>query len=182
MNNNVCFRVIGDRKKLSSDILELVAELEQASQNHTGLKLSIALSYGSRSEIVRAASRLADDVAAGKVFSADIDEQLFESYLDTESLPALDMVVRTSGEYRLSNFLLFQAAYSELFFEKMHWPDVTADRFVELMKEYSLRQRRFGKVAEQISNPPLAPSNQNDFATRPQFNLQPPFADNTEVN
>ena len=150
LENNIQFSVIGDRRKLSSDILDQVCGLESASASHTGLKLSIALSYGSRSEISRAAARLAEDVAAGRVFSSDVDETLFESYLDTAQLPALDMVIRTSGEFRISNFLLFQAAYAELFFEPALWPDFTSARFVELLAEFSQRQRRFGKTSEQI--------------------------------
>jgi undecaprenyl diphosphate synthase len=150
LENNIQFSVIGDRRKLSSDIFDQVCGLESASASHTGLKLSIALSYGSRSEISRAAARLAEDVAAGRVFSSDVDETLFESYLDTAQLPALDMVIRTSGEFRISNFLLFQAAYAELFFEPALWPDFTSARFVELLAEFSQRQRRFGKTSEQI--------------------------------
>jgi undecaprenyl diphosphate synthase len=150
LENNIQFSVIGDRRKLSSDILEQVCALEAASAAHTGLKLSIALSYGSRAEIARAAGRLSEDVAAGRIFASDVDESLFESYLDTARLPALDMVIRTSGEFRISNFLLFQAAYAELFFEPALWPDFTSARFVELLVEFSHRQRRFGKTSEQL--------------------------------
>lgn len=151
LDNNIRFRVIGDRRKLSSDILEQVCELEQISAHHTGLQLTIALSYGSRAEIARAAARLAEDVAAGRVFAADVDESMFESYLDTSGLPPLDMVIRTSGECRLSNFLLYQAAYAELFFEPAHWPDFDTGRFEAHLRAFSGRERRFGLTGDQMS-------------------------------
>lgn len=150
LDNNIRFRTIGDRKKLSLDILNQVERLEQDTSSHTGLQLTIALSYGSRAEIARAAARLAEDVAAGKIFAPDVDETMFESYLDTCALPALDMVIRTSGECRLSNFLLFQAAYAELFFDDLHWPDFSAQRFEEHLQAFASRHRRFGLTDEQV--------------------------------
>ena len=151
LDNNIRFRAIGDRLKLSTDILAQIDRLERDSREHTGLQLTIALSYGSQSEIARAAARLGEDIAAGKVFAADVDETVFASYLDTRDLPPLDMVIRTSGESRLSNFLLFQAAYAELFFEPRHWPDFDAQCFEDHIAAFARRQRRFGLTGEQVA-------------------------------
>lgn len=149
IKNNVQFRVIGDRRKLSMDILELISEVENDTRLNTGMFLTVALSYGSRGEIVRGVKRIIAKVQAGEVFADDIDEALFEDNLDTAGLPALDMVVRTSGEMRISNFLLWQAAYAELFFEKAYWPDFDSERFTGMLKDFSSRERRFGMTPEQ---------------------------------
>lgn len=148
LQNNIVFRVIGERRKLSSDILQQVEDLETQTAKNTGMRLTIALSYGSRAEIVRAVSRLAEEVASGKLYACDIDEETFESFLDTRGLPHLDLVIRTSGEFRLSNFLLYQAAYAELSFEQVFWPDFDTQRFCDHLREYATRERRFGKVME----------------------------------
>lgn len=152
LSNNIKFKVIGDRRKLSTDILAQLENLESLTRENTGLCLSIALSYGSRAELARAAARIAEDVSKGTIFAEDVDEQLLEQYLDTRELPPLDMVIRTSGEFRLSNFLLFQAAYAELFFDPVCWPDFSADRFTDLVREFAARQRRFGKTTEQFQD------------------------------
>jgi undecaprenyl diphosphate synthase len=148
LQNNIVFRVIGERRKLSSDILRQVEDLEVQSSSNNGMHLTIALSYGSRSEIVRAVARLAEEVASGRLYASDIDEETFESFLDTHGLPPLDLVIRTSGEFRLSNFLLYQAAYAELSFDDAFWPDFDADRFCYHLREYARRDRRFGNVKD----------------------------------
>jgi len=152
VRNNVRFRVIGDRRKLSSDILSLIESLEADTAHSTGMHLAVALSYGSRGEIVRAVKRLAQQVDKGEVFADDIDEQAFDDALDTAGLPALDMLIRTSGEQRISNFLLWQAAYAEMFFERTLWPDFSSTCFVELLRAFAERERRFGLTPQQISS------------------------------
>lgn len=152
IEENIQFRVIGDRQKLSRDIMELLEDVEMATENNTGMCLSIALSYGSRGEILRAAKRIVARVERGELFANDIDERCFEDHLDTVNLPPLDMLVRTSGEYRISNFLLWQAAYAELFFERGFWPDFDSACFAGLLREFSRRERRFGMTSEQVSS------------------------------
>ncbi len=152
LENNVQFRVIGNRHKLSQDIVASIEELEEKTKNNQGLKLSVALSYGGRSEIVRAVKKIARRVATNEFFAEDIDENCFERFLDTESLPPVDMFIRTSGEYRISNFLLWQIAYAELFFEKSLWPDFDTLKFVETLRAFASRERRFGLTSEQIKN------------------------------
>jgi len=150
LDNNIRFRLIGDRGKLSSDILEMATELEEASAQNTGTYLCIALSYGSRGEILRAVRRVLEKINSGELYPADIDEQTFEEQLDTAGLPSVDMVIRTSGEQRMSNFLLWQSAYAEYFFEPAPWPDFSEDMFAQLLKKYSSRERRFGRTPEQV--------------------------------
>ena len=152
LDQNVQFRMIGDRRKLSSDILQQAVELEHESRNNTGMCLNIALSYGSRGEILRAVKRMMAQVEAGEVFPDDIDEALFESNLDTSGLPNVDMLIRTSGERRISNFLLWQSAYAELFFEDTLWPDFDQNRLVALLGQYANRERRFGMTPEQAQS------------------------------
>jgi undecaprenyl diphosphate synthase len=150
LKNNIQFRVIGDKQKLSNDILKAVSQLEQDSAKNSGMHLCIGLSYGSRGEILRAVKRISEKVSAGEVFLNDITEELFEESLDTSGIPPLDMLVRTSGEFRLSNFMLWQAAYAELFFENTLWPDFTKLHLENLISEFALRDRRFGKTPEQV--------------------------------
>jgi undecaprenyl diphosphate synthase len=152
LENNVRFRVIGDRQKLSSDIVEMIQSLEGASAHNTGLNLCIALSYGGRGEILRATKRLAAQVEAKQIFLDQIDEDLFDQNLDTHGLPPLDVFIRTGGVFRVSNFLLWQVAYAELFFESCFWPDFKTEKFVEILKNYACRERRFGLTPEQISH------------------------------
>ncbi len=149
LDNNIRFRLIGDRGKLSSDILDLACKLEDESAGNTGLNLCIALSYGSRGEIIRAVRKLLDKINAGEIYPADIDEQSFDEHLDTAGLPDVDLVIRTSGEQRVSNFLLWQSAYAEYIFESTPWPDFSEVHFSECLKKFSARERRFGRTPEQ---------------------------------
>lgn len=150
LKENIRFRMIGDRKKLSSDIVKLVEDLEATSAKNTGMFLNIALSYGSRGEILRAVKRLSQRIERGEVFANDIDEELFEEHLDTAGLPHVDMLIRTSGELRVSNFLLWQIAYAELFFTPTFWPDFDTNVYTSLLHEYAKRERRFGQTTEQL--------------------------------
>ena len=147
--NDMKVRVIGDMHPLEEDIKARIQELEEATVNNGGLNFTIALNYGSRDEITRAVRKLAADCADGKVEPEQIDEKVFESYLDTHGIPDPDLLIRTSGEQRLSNYLLWQLAYSEFYFTDVHWPDFTKEELVKAIEEYNHRKRRFGGVEEE---------------------------------
>ena len=146
--NDMKVRVIGDIEPLDEDIKKRISELEAATVDNGGLNFTIALNYGSRDEMTRAAKRMAQDCAAGKLSPETIDESVFESYLDTHGIPDPDLLIRTSGEQRLSNYLLWQLAYSEFYFTDVPWPDFTKDELVKAVEEYNHRHRRFGRVEE----------------------------------
>ena len=144
--NNMRVRVIGDKTGLSDDIRQAIEELEQVSSVNTGLNFTIAINYGSRDEMRRAMVRMAGDVELGKVASADITEELFNSYLDTWDIPDPDLLIRTSCEQRLSNFLLWQLAYTEFLFMDVLWPDFNRNELVRAIRQYNGRERRFGGI------------------------------------
>lgn len=146
--NDMKVRVIGDIEPLDEDIKKRISELEAVTVDNGGLNFTIALNYGSRDEMTRAAKRMAQDCAAGKLSPETIDESVFESYLDTHGIPDPDLLIRTSGEQRLSNYLLWQLAYSEFYFTDVPWPDFTKDELVKAVEEYNHRHRRFGRVEE----------------------------------
>jgi undecaprenyl diphosphate synthase len=137
-------RVIGDRESLQADILEIIGRAEARTRQNGKLNLTIAFNYGGQDEIARAARRLAKDVAAGKLAAEEVNPQTFERYLDTAELPPPDLLIRTSGELRLSNFMLWQAAYAELVFVDKLWPDFDRAALEEAIGEYRRRERRFG--------------------------------------
>ncbi|MBP1849946.1 isoprenyl transferase [Rhizobium halophytocola] len=141
---NVRVRVIGDRHNLKSDILPLLVEAEETTRANTGLTLVIAFNYGSRDEIARAAAALAADVAAGRLSADAVTADAIAGRLDTVGMPDPDLIIRTSGEERLSNFLLWQAAYSELMFVPEFWPDFSRETFLGALERYYARERRFG--------------------------------------
>jgi undecaprenyl diphosphate synthase len=143
---NVRVRFIGQRARMPADLQRLMAQLEERTAGNTALTIQVALSYGSRAELVQAAQRLAREVAAGRLSPDDIDEAALSGALETAGVPDPDLVIRTSGEYRLSNFLLWQAAYSEYAFVDECWPDFTAQKLAELVAAYGRRERRFGAV------------------------------------
>ncbi|WP_029355829.1 isoprenyl transferase [Bosea sp. 117] len=143
---NVAVRVIGERPEHDAEISALLDEAEQLTRGNAGLKLTVAFNYGARNEIARAARRLAEDVKAGRLQPADITPERLGDALDTAGLPPLDLVIRTSGEQRLSNFLLWQAAYAELVFLPVLWPDFDRAALEEALAEYGRRERRFGGV------------------------------------
>ena len=146
--NDMKIRVIGDIESLDDDIKSRIRELESATVNNGGLNFTIALNYGSRDEIVRASRRMAKDCAEGRLDPDSIDETVFESYLDTHGIPDPDLMIRTSGEQRLSNYLLWQLAYSEFYFTDVPWPDFTKAELVKAVEEFNHRHRRFGGVEE----------------------------------
>ena len=139
--NDMKIRVIGNIEPLDEDIKSRIRELEEATVNNGGLNFTIALNYGSRDEMTRAVRKMAQDCADGKLSATDINESVFESYLDTHGIPDPDLMIRTSGEQRLSNYLLWQLAYSEFYFTDVPWPDFTKE-------ELNHRHRRFGGVEE----------------------------------
>ena len=146
--NDMKIRVIGDIEPLDKDIKNRIRELEAATVNNGGLNFTIALNYGSRDEMTRAARKMAKDCAEGKLDPEQIDESVFESYLDTHGIPDPDLMIRTSGEQRLSNYLLWQLAYSEFYFTDVPWPDFTKEELAKAIEEYNHRHRRFGGVEE----------------------------------
>ncbi len=151
MKNNIRFNVIGNRADLPAEVNRILDDaLGQTSQN-TGMVLTLALSYGGRQEIVRAAAKIAQDLKAGNLGSDEITETLFNQYLDTSDLPDPDLLIRTSGEMRISNFLLWQLAYTELYFTDINWPDLTINSLHAALADYQARERRFGKTSAQIS-------------------------------
>ena len=146
--NVMKLRVIGDKTGLDEDIRNRIAELEEATKDNGGLNFQIALNYGSRDEIVRAVRRVSEDVKEGKVKPEDIDEKMFETYLDTHGIPDPDLMIRTSGELRLSNYLLWQLAYTEFYFTDIPWPDFTKEELSKAIEQYNRRDRRYGGVKE----------------------------------
>lgn len=144
--NRMRVRVLGDKTALDQDIQKRIAELEEATKNNDGLNFQIALNYGSRDEMLRAMKLMSEDVKAGKLDIKDINESLFESYLDTHGIPDPDLMIRTSGEQRLSNYLLWQLAYSEFYFTDVLWPDFSKEELVKAIEYYNGRERRFGAV------------------------------------
>jgi len=142
--NGVRLRVIGDRERLAPDIVELIEDAEERTANNRKLTLIIALSYGGRMEIVVAARRLARRVAEGALSPEEIDEQTFAESLFTASIPDPDLLIRTSGEKRISNFLLWQLAYAEFVFVNTLWPDFSKQDFEDAIREYHGRERRYG--------------------------------------
>ncbi|TDL83552.1 di-trans,poly-cis-decaprenylcistransferase [Palleronia sediminis] len=139
-------RFIGDRVRLDAKLVKMMDELELLTSRNDRVHLTIALNYGGRDEIGRATKRLAAEVAAGRVDPADVDETVLARFLDTHFLPDPDLVVRTSGEARISNFLLWQSAYAEYEFIDTLWPDFTAEVFARVVSNYGNRERRFGAV------------------------------------
>ncbi|PZO55476.1 MAG: isoprenyl transferase [Alphaproteobacteria bacterium] len=137
-------RIIGEREGLQGDIAEIIANAEAKTRHNDKLNLIIAFNYGGQDEIARAARRIATDVAAGKLKAEDIDPDRFATYLDTAGIPAPDMLIRTSGELRLSNFMLWQAAYAELIFVDVLWPDFGKPSLEAAIEAYQRRERRYG--------------------------------------
>jgi len=146
--NNMRVRVIGDTTRLSERFQERIRELEAASAKNDGLNLQIAINYGSRDEMTRAMRRMSEDVAAGKRKPEEITESVFEEYLDTAGIPDPDLLIRTSGELRLSNFLLWQLAYSEFYFTDVPWPDFHKEELERAIEAYNKRDRRFAGLTD----------------------------------
>ncbi len=151
MRKNIRYNVIGNRSDLPDDINETLEDAMRKTAANTGMVLTLALSYGARQELTRAAARLAAEAVAGRLSPEDITTELFESYLDTGGLPDPDFLIRTSGEMRISNFLLWQLAYTELYFTDTNWPDFTINELNKALADYQSRERRFGKTSDQLT-------------------------------
>lgn len=147
--NKMRVKVIGDITAFDADIQERIAYLEEFSAKYDELHFQIALNYGSRDEITRGMRRLARDAAEGKIKPEDVNEEMVESYLDTAGIPDPDLMIRTSGELRLSNFLLWQLAYTEFYFTDVAWPDFNREELIRAIEKYNARDRRYGGVKEE---------------------------------
>jgi undecaprenyl diphosphate synthase len=145
--NNMRVRILGDTSVLSEGIRKSISELERASENNTGLNFQVAINYGSRDEMIRAVKAISREVREGRLALDDIDETRFGEYLDTKDLPEPDLLIRTSGEQRLSNFLLWQSAYTELYFTEVLWPDFNKNELIKAVEYYSSRNRKFGAIS-----------------------------------
>jgi undecaprenyl diphosphate synthase len=150
LKNNVRLNTIGCKECLPKNVLKKLEDSEKATSANTGLVLTLALSYSSRWEIVEATKKIADDIQNGKLKINEITDEIFDKYLTTHNLPDPELMIRTSGELRISNFLLWQIAYSELFFSDVLWPDYRKEDFYEALLDYQKRERRFGKTSQQI--------------------------------
>jgi len=148
-------RFIGDRSQLDNDLQALMLDAEAKTAHFEAMTLVIAISYGGQWDIAHAAKQLAIKVEAGDLRAEDIDDDLLGKYVQLADEPAVDMLIRTGGEYRISNFLLWQSAYAELFFTQTLWPNFVANELADMIKEFAQRQRRFGKTSEQIETQAL---------------------------
>ena len=151
MRKNIRYNVIGNRSDLPDDVNETLNEAISKTAGNTGMVLTLALSYGGRQELCRAAARMAQDAVSGKISAGTITTELFDSYLDTGGLPDPDFLIRTSGEIRISNFLLWQLAYTELYFTDTNWPDFTINELHKALADFQSRERRFGLTSDQIT-------------------------------
>jgi undecaprenyl diphosphate synthase len=149
--NNIKLHVIGDMKMLPEYARKELSESLEITSRNTGLNLIMALSYSSRWELLQAVKHIAEDVQAGKVDPAVIDQDTLQKYLTTSNFPDPELMIRTSGEYRISNFLLYQLAYAELYFTNVRWPDFRKENLYEAILDFQRRERRFGKTSEQIN-------------------------------
>ncbi|GJC32465.1 ditrans,polycis-undecaprenyl-diphosphate synthase [Acinetobacter sp. KAM398] len=147
---NIALRFIGDRSRLSPHLRELMLHAEQRTANFNSMTLTIAISYGGMWDMAQAAKQIAADVVSHKIDIEQIDTQLFGQYVSLADLPPVDLLIRTGGDFRLSNFLLWQAAYAELYFTQTLWPEFSIEEFDDALAVFGGRERRFGKTSEQI--------------------------------
>lgn len=147
--NNMKVRVLGDPSALEEDLQKSLADLVESSKENTGLNFQIAINYGSRDEIIRAIRRLAQDYKENRIAGEEITEELFSGYLDTAGIPDPDLLIRTSGELRLSNYLMWQLAYTEFYFTEVPWPAFDKAELTKAIEKYNSRERRFGGIKEE---------------------------------
>lgn len=147
--NNMCVRVIGDKSRLDDDIRRRIGELEESTKDNTGLHFQIALNYGGRDEIRRTVAKLAEEVREGRLWPEQITEDVISDTLDTAGIPEPDLLIRTCGEQRISNFLLWQLAYTEFYFTPVAWPDFSKEELEKAVEAYNRRDRRYGLVKEE---------------------------------
>ena len=146
--NRMCVRVLGEKSRLDADIRSRIAELEEATKSNDGLHFQIAINYGGRDEIVRAARRMAEAVSEGRLRPEEITQETMGGYLDTAGIPEPDLLIRTCNEQRISNFLLWQLAYTEFYFTPVLWPDFTKEELIKAVEAYNHRDRKFGGLKE----------------------------------
>lgn len=146
--NNMCVRIIGDKTKLDADIQESIEKLEAATKDNTGLHFQIAINYGGRDELVRAVRNIAKEAKDGNIAISDIDEALVNATIDTKGLPDPDLLIRTCNEQRISNFLLWQLAYTEFYFTEAAWPDFNKDELIKAIEAYNRRDRKYGGLSK----------------------------------
>lgn len=147
--NNMCVRILGEKSRLDNDIRNRMTQLEEATKANTGLHFQIAINYGGRDEIVRAVRRLAGNAADGSLRAEDITEDMISEALDTHGIPEPDLLIRTCGEQRISNFLLWQLAYTEFYFTPVAWPDFSKEELEKAVEAYNKRDRRYGLVRDE---------------------------------
>ena len=147
--NRMCVRVIGDKSKLDEDIRTRIEELEEATKDNDGLHFQIAINYGGRDELVRAVKKIAEKISLGEVRAKEISEELISNTLDTRGIPEPDLLIRTCNEQRISNFLLWQLAYTEFYFTPVPWPDFSKEELEKAVEAYNHRDRRYGLIKEE---------------------------------
>ena len=147
--NRMCVRVIGDKSKLDEDIRTRIEELEEATKDNDGLHFQIAINYGGRDELVRAVKQIAEKISLGEVRAEEISEELISNTLDTKGIPEPDLLIRTCNEQRISNFLLWQLAYTEFYFTPVPWPDFSKEELEKAVEAYNHRDRRYGLIKEE---------------------------------
>lgn len=162
LEHQIALRFIGDRSKLSERLQQQMHDAEQLTEQHTQMTLTIAISYGGMWDIASAAKQIALDVQAGRVTPDQIDSTLFNRYTCLHDLPAVDMLIRTGGDFRISNFLLWQSAYAELFFTETLWPNFSTSEFDDMINLFARRERRFGKTSEQVQTMKQPEAHKND--------------------
>ena len=148
IDNKVVFKQVGDKSLLPEALQRKLSQMEAITSENRGLKLTLAIGYGSQQDIIRAVKLLIDDIDKGMIKKNEIDETKFSKYLSFDQLPKLDLVIRTSGETRLSNFMLWESAYSEIHFTETLWPNFEEQEFIEILQSYSNSERRFGTIEE----------------------------------
>lgn len=157
MRNNIRFNVIGSRSDLPDDVAGALDDARRVTSQNSGMTLTLALSYGARQEILDASTRIAADISKGTLKPGSVTEELFSSYLYTAELPDPDLLIRTSGEMRISNFLLWQLAYAELYFTDINWPDFNRNELMKAIADFQSRERRFGLTSDQIRSGRTSP-------------------------
>ena len=148
IENNVCFKQVGDKEMLPKVLVRKIEQMETITSENTGLQLTLAIAYGSRQDIVKGILNIIDDIDRGEINKDQIDESTLSSYLSFSDLPDLDLIIRTSGETRISNFMLWEIAYSEIHFTETLWPSFEEQEFFELLESYSKSERRFGSIED----------------------------------
>ncbi len=161
-SNNVRLNVIGNLERLPEKVRTILRDTMKLTRDNTGLTLSIALSYSGKWDILQACRTMANEISAGRLSAEDVSEEVLESYLSTRGIPDPELLIRTSGEFRISNFLLWQSAYSEIYFTTTYWPDFRRKQLYDAIRDFQHRERRFGLTSEQLQEKNLQRRLQND--------------------